>query len=116
MVTIKRVYAPADPADGYRVLVDRLWPRGVSREAAAIEEWLRDLAPSDDLRRWYHQHQTQWPEFRERYRRELADPALAATLDDLRERVAAGPVTLVYSSRLETDNNATVLCELLQEG
>jgi uncharacterized protein YeaO (DUF488 family) len=113
-VRIKRIYDPAEPGDGYRILVDRLWPRGVSRERARIDEWARELAPSDELRRWFGHDPSRFREFRERYRAELRphEDEIAA----LRERAAPGPVTVVYAARDEQHNNAVVVAELLRGG
>jgi uncharacterized protein YeaO (DUF488 family) len=92
---VKRVYDAPDPADGHRVLVDRLWPRGLSRERAALDEWLRDVAPSVALRRWYAHDPVNWPEFRRRYAAELAVPPASEALARLRALAAAGEVTLL---------------------
>jgi uncharacterized protein YeaO (DUF488 family) len=110
-VRIKRVYDPAEPEDGYRVLVDHVWPRGVSRERARLDEWARELAPSDELRRWFGHVPERFGEFRSCYRRELE--ARSSLLAELRARAESGPVTLVYAARDRTHNNAAVLAELL---
>lgn len=115
MIRIKRAYEPADAADGHRVLVDRLWPRGVSREALAVERWARDLAPSDDLRRWFGHDPARWEEFRRRYRLELAAPEREADLDELAAIARTGTLTLVYSARDEEHNQARVLAEVIAE-
>ncbi len=112
-VRIKRIYEPADPDDGYRALVDRLWPRGMSREHAAIDEWLRDLAPSTGLRKWLHSEAGRWPEFARRYRAELR--AQAAGLEALRQRARGGRLTLLYGVRDPRRNHARLLCEMLLE-
>lgn len=113
-VTIKRVYEPATPKDGSRVLVDRLWPRGLSKQKAAIDEWLRDLAPSNELRKWYHAHPSQWAAFRKKYLKELSNPESQEGLRRLYELAhQTKPLTLLYSSRDEVLNNALVLKELL---
>jgi uncharacterized protein YeaO (DUF488 family) len=113
-VAIKRVYEPASRKDGARVLVDRLWPRGLSKAAAGVDEWLRDLAPSDSLRRAFHAQTHTWPAFRGKYLKELALPeseiALLRLYDLARQRKR---LTLLYSSKNETHNNAVVLKELL---
>ncbi|MBX6350597.1 MAG: DUF488 domain-containing protein [Clostridia bacterium] len=114
-VRIKRVYDAASPEDGRRVLVDRLWPRGLSKDAAAVDEWLRDIAPSDELRRWFAHEPDRWPEFRRRYRDELADPRRSEALRRLRELARAGRVTLLFAARDEERNNAAVLAEILRE-
>jgi len=109
---LKRVYDPAEPGDGCRVLVDRLWPRGLSKEKARVDYWLKELAPSDELRRWFGHDPERWAEFRERYQGELA--ANAAGLDELRQLAAREPVTLLYAARDDQHNNAVVLLELLK--
>jgi uncharacterized protein YeaO (DUF488 family) len=116
-VAVKRVYDPASSADGVRVLVDRLWPRGLSKEHAAIKFWLRDLAPSNELRKWFHANPQSWSLFRNRYQRELASPEASAALGKLYDLAATRKnVTLLYASRNEDNNNATVLKELLEGG
>lgn len=110
-VRTKRIYQPALADDGYRVLVDHIWPRGVSRERAALGQWARELAPSDELRRWFDHVPERFEEFRSRYRSELAEHG--QLLQELRER--EGPVTIVYAARDEQHNNAVVVCELLRE-
>lgn len=113
-VAIKRVYEPPSRSDGTRVLVDRLWPRGLSKERAAVDAWLRDLAPSDELRRWYHAETAAWPTFRTKYLKELAQPESVESLQQLYE-LARGKrrLTLLFASKNETRNNASVLKELL---
>ena len=111
---IKRVYAPAEESDGLRVLVDRLWPRGIAKEKARIDLWLKDLAPSDALRRRVHGDPKQWENFVIEYRHELArEPALSAVAN-LHDRARNGPVTLLYAVRNETRNNAVALREWLR--
>ena len=112
-VRLKRIYEPPDPSDGYRVLVDRVWPRGVSKEKAAVAEWAKELAPSTELRKWFGHDPERFREFRTRYRRELdrAAEALAA----LRKRSKRQRVTLVYSAKDEQHNQAVVLREYLTE-
>lgn len=113
-VRVKRVYEPPADADGVRVLVDRLWPRGLRKEAAAVALWLREAAPSGELRRWLHAHPERWEEFRRRYRQELA--SRPEVLDPVRERLARGEVvTLLYASRNARHNNAVALAELVLE-
>lgn len=114
-IAIKRVYEPASPADGVRVLVDRLWPRGLRKDVAAVKFWLRDLAPSTELRQWYHANPEEWSFFRKRYLKELFAPAASAALEKL-YKLAKGKqtLTLLYASRNEERNNATVLKELLE--
>lgn len=113
-VVAKRVYAPADRDDGYRVLVDHVWPRGVSRELARLDEWARELAPSGELRKWFDHVPERFAEFRSRYRDELRSQA--AKLDELRQRAGRGRVTIVYAARDEQHNNAVVVAELLRDG
>jgi uncharacterized protein YeaO (DUF488 family) len=114
-VSLKRVYDLPSPHDGVRVLVDRLWPRGLSKEAAALDGWLKDLAPSDELRKWYHAHPAQWSKFRERYLKELASERANAALQQLYDlSKSQRQLTLLYASRNEDRNNATVLKELLE--
>lgn len=112
-VQIKRAYEAASPEDGGRYLVDRLWPRGVTRDALACVGWLKDLAPSDELRRWFGHDPKRWVEFRRRYRTELRSKSTA--LQPLLEAVSRGPVTLVYSAHDEAHNQAVVLREFLLE-
>jgi len=113
-VRIKRVYEEPASADGARVLVDRLWPRGLGKKDAALNCWLRELAPSNQLRKWYHAHPALWTQFRSRYMKELEAPEASAQLDQLYELAEANrTVTLVYASRNEERNNAAVLRDLL---
>lgn len=112
-VRTKRVYDDPGVDDGARVLVDRLWPRGLSKEDAALDEWLRDIAPSTELRKWYGHDPALLAEFTARYRGELADPAAAAALSSLRERCAGGPVTLLTASKAVDISHAAVLADLL---
>jgi uncharacterized protein YeaO (DUF488 family) len=109
---MKRAYEAAEPGDGYRVLIDRLWPRGVSRERARLDEWARELAPSTELRKWFSHDPERFPEFRDRYRDELRDQA--DEIERLRERATRGPVTLVYGARDEKHNDAVVLAEVVR--
>jgi uncharacterized protein YeaO (DUF488 family) len=111
-VRTKRAYDPAEPDDGYRILIDRLWPRGVSRERARLDEWARDLGPSDDLRKWFNHDPKRFPEFRKRYRQELR--AQTDRIDELRARATRGPVTIVYGARDTEHNNAVVIAELVR--
>jgi uncharacterized protein YeaO (DUF488 family) len=114
-VLIKRVYEDPAKADGTRVLVDRLWPRGVSKERAALDAWLKDLAPSDELRHWYHSRPAEWAEFRRKYLKELSRPEAAEDLEELYEFSRKKKrLTLLYASSNEENNNATVLRDLLE--
>jgi len=108
---IKRAYTPAAPEDGERYLVDRLWPRGVKKEALHLTAWLKEAAPSDALRRWFGHEAERWEEFRRRYLEELKSQQDA--LQPLRDALKRGPVTLVYSAHDEARNQAVVLREFL---
>ena len=112
---IKRIYAPAADDDGFRVLVDRLWPRGVKRESAKIDLWAKDIAPSDGLRREFHGHPERWDKFVAAYREELAEEPAASAARDLLARRKRGTVTLLYAARDEDHNNAVVLKAWLDE-
>ncbi|MBV8914407.1 MAG: DUF488 family protein [Acetobacteraceae bacterium] len=109
-IRIKRAYDPPEPGDGFRVLVDRLWPRGLKRDGAGIDLWLKDAAPSAELRRWFGHDPARWSEFRDRYCQELAsNPALAALLAASRQHKR---VTLLFGARDPARNNAAVLREV----
>ena len=113
-VVLKRVYESVAGNDGTRVLVDRLWPRGVTKANAAIDEWLRDLAPSEELRRWFHSRPQQWEQFRKKYLKELAQPEAQESLLQLYQLVQKRKrLTLLFASKDEMHNNAVVLKELL---
>ena len=111
-VQIKRAYDQVEPDAGYRVLIDHVWPRGVSRERAELDEWARELAPSDELRRWFDHVPERFTEFRARYRAELE--AHRPELDALAARAGQGGVTIVYAARDRDHNNAVVLAELVR--
>ncbi len=111
-ISLKRAYETPSPADGPRVLVERLWPRGLSKEKADVDVWLKEVAPSTELRRWFGHDPAKWEEFRRRYREELRERP--EELQSLRSLVEAGPVTLVYGSRDQEHNAATVLNEMLE--
>jgi uncharacterized protein YeaO (DUF488 family) len=113
MVVTKNAYEPAGSADGYRVLIDRLWPRGLSKEKAKLDAWEKDIAPSAELRKWYGHDPEKWPEFQQRYKEELRAPAAKAVLDALTERARKGRVTLVFASKAGDISNAAVLVALL---
>jgi uncharacterized protein YeaO (DUF488 family) len=114
-VAIKRVYEAVKRTDGVRVLVDRLWPRGLTKAEAAIDEWLRDLAPSNELRQWYHARPGEWQAFRKKYLKELAQPERQEGLRRLYELAHQKKrLTLLFASRNETLNNAVVLKEILE--
>ncbi|EMA54476.1 DUF488 domain-containing protein [Halococcus thailandensis] len=110
-IQTKRIYEEPDPEDGTRVLVDRLWPRGVSKEDAALDRWAKDAAPSDELRNWFDHDPERWDEFKERYRDELSDRDV---VDELRELADGGTVTLLYAATDREHNNAVVLRDVLE--
>ena len=109
MIHLKRAYEPVGPDDGQRILVERLWPRGLRKEQAHLDEWLKDLAPSDSLRRWFHTDPSRWPEFEKRYRRELTADAARAMIGVLRRRARVETLTLIYAAHDEEHNSAVVL-------
>ena len=114
MIRIKRAYAPPEASDGVRILVDRLWPRGVSKDAARIDEWRKDLAPSNVLRKWFGHDPSKWEEFQSRYRTELE---AAEKMDELRilgKRAGKETITLVYAARDEARNNAMAIKKLVE--
>jgi uncharacterized protein YeaO (DUF488 family) len=113
-VRLKRAYQPAARSDGYRLLIDRLWPRGVAKEQARLDEWAKELAPSSELRRWFGHDPARFEEFRRRYRHELV--AQEQKLRELRKRAREGTLTLVYGARDSEHNDAVVLAELLRRG
>ncbi len=114
MIVIKRIYDPAAPEDGKRYLADRLWPRGIGKETARLDGWLKDLAPSPDLRAWFGHDPLRWEEFKRRYREELAAPEAAAQLDRLRAEAGEGRVTLLFAAADRERNNAACLKEVLE--
>lgn len=114
MVRLKRAYEPVRSDDGRRVLVERLWPRGLRKEQAHLDDWLKAVAPSDSLRKWFHHDPDRWSEFEQRYARELASDAARAAFDDLVRRAASETVTLIYSAHDEQHNNAVVLKRLIE--
>lgn len=113
-IRVKRIYAPPELSDGSRILVDRLWPRGVARNEARIDAWIKDIAPSDALRRWYSHDPEKWPVFRARYLTELQQNPAAAGLRD-RAR-GAKIITLLFAAKDAARNNAIVLREFLESG
>lgn len=114
-VALKRVYDTPAEFDGFRILVDRLWPRGLSKQAARVDEWLRAIAPSNELRQWYHARPSQWPAFKKKYIQELNDPATMVVLERLYSLVRShARVTLLFGSRNLEHNNAVVLKQLLE--
>ena len=112
---IKRVYEPAAEDDGLRVLVDRLWPRGIAKEKARIDLWLKEIAPSETLRRRFHGDPTKWQEFVAAYDGELKQEPASTAAASLRERLRSQPVTLLYAARDETHNNAVALKGWLEQ-
>ncbi len=114
MFKLKRIYELAELQDGYRVLVDRIWPRGVSKEKARIDLWMKEIAPSDALRKWFGHNPVRWPEFQKRYREHLREKT--ELIEQLRKSEKNyGTVTLIYSARDGRRNQAVVLCSFLQE-
>jgi len=111
---VKRIYEPPEPSDGRRILVDRLWPRGISRGSAKLDEWMKEVAPSTELRKWFHGGSPDWQEFKRRYIQELQGKG--ELLDRLRTYSAEGAVTLLYAVRDEKNNHAVVLKEHLEGG
>ncbi len=114
-VRLRRVYDEAGPDEGYRVLVDRVWPRGIRRESLGLDEWARDLGPSNELRRWFGHDPARWDEFQRRYRDELASPEQRQLLEALAARAAAGTVTLLFGARDPERNQAQVIAAVLRE-
>ncbi|MFA3873539.1 DUF488 domain-containing protein [Streptomyces sp. MMCC 100] len=115
-VRVRRVYDPPEPDDGVRVLVDRLWPRGMAKDAAHVDEWPKGLTPSTELRRWYHAGEGSYEEFARRYEAELADPEATELLDHVRELADEGDVTLLTASKSPGESHAAVLLRLLDQG
>ena len=111
MVKIKRVYEAETPEDGKRVLIDRLWPRGVKKKALRVDEWQKEIAPSDELRRWFAHDPAKWAEFKERYYRELSQKA--PLVQALSRQARQGDLTLLYAAKDEEHNNAVALQELI---
>jgi uncharacterized protein YeaO (DUF488 family) len=114
MISTKRAYEPAERSDGYRVLIDRLWPRGVSKARARLDAWEKDIAPSRELREWYGHDPARWSEFRKRYRSELRAAKAKSVLTALARRAKRGRVTLVYGSRAAQISDVAVLERLLE--
>jgi uncharacterized protein YeaO (DUF488 family) len=115
-VALKRVYAPVSPDDGRRVLVERLWPRGLRKAEAGVDLWLKEIAPSHALRRWFHEApEARWPVFQDRYREELRATPASAALVELHRLAQAEPVTLLFAARDQARNSAVVLKAVLEE-
>ena len=106
-IQIKRVYEKPDPKDGFRILVDRLWPRGLTKEKAAVDLWLKDIAPSTELRKWFGHDPEKWKEFQKKYLKELKENKEA--VDTLKEHLKKGTVTLLYAAKDEAHNEAEML-------
>ncbi|MER7494682.1 hypothetical protein OQI_16575 [Streptomyces pharetrae CZA14] len=113
-VRVRRIHEPPDPDDGLRVLVDRLWPRGLAKDAARVDEWPKDLTPSTGLRRWYHAGEGSYEEFARRYEAELAAPEAKEPLERARAWVREGPVTLLTAVKSPERSHAAVLARLLE--
>ncbi len=112
MIRIKRIYDPIDGNDGYRILVDRLWPRGVSKESAKLDLWMRDIAPSDELRKWFHHDSLKWDEFQVEYKKELIlNKELLFKLKSIEREYNC--ITLLYSAKDREHNQANVIAEIL---
>lgn len=111
-IQIKRIYEPAESSDGFRVLVDRIWPRGVSKEEAKLNLWAKDIAPTTELREDFHHDEESWADFQKDYKKELAgNPAVATLVDELKDKKT---ITLLFGSKDTEHNNAVVLAELLK--
>ena len=113
MVKIKRAYDKISPDDGKRILVDRLWPRGIKKDEAKIDEWIKEIAPSNELRKWFAHDPSKWQEFKKRYREELKDQSNLIKI--LKHRAKKGNITLIFSARDTEHNNAVVLSELISK-
>jgi uncharacterized protein YeaO (DUF488 family) len=113
-IAVKRAYEPASAKDGYRVLVDGLWPRGVTKAQLEIDAWMREIAPSVALRKWYGHDPDKWEEFRNKYRQELSKPPRKALLDELIDRARKGQVTVVFGARDAERSNAAVIAEMIR--
>ena len=112
-IHVKRIYEPVAASDGYRILVDRLWPRGIKKEKADIDQWLKEIAPSTELRKWIHADPSRWSDFRKKYQAELKkSPAMDELLSLIRKHKS---VTLLYAAKDEEQNHALVLQEFIQE-
>jgi uncharacterized protein YeaO (DUF488 family) len=113
-VRTKRIYEEAEPGDGYRILIDHVWPRDISRERAPLDEWAQELAPSDELRNWFDRFPAHYETFAFRYGDELS--AKSTRLEELRRRASTGPLTILYAAPDQAHNNAVILAKLLREG
>ncbi|UVI36115.1 DUF488 domain-containing protein [Brevibacterium spongiae] len=115
-VQVRRIYDEAHKSDGTRVLVDRVWPRGVSKDKAELDEWVKDVAPSTELRKWYSHDPEKFDEFADRFRKELDDDDAAAGLDELRDFAKKGTLTLLTAAKRDDISQATVLADILNGG
>ncbi|WP_167193048.1 DUF488 domain-containing protein [Brevibacterium pigmentatum] len=115
-VRVRRIYNDAQKSDGTRILVDRVWPRGVSKDKAQLDEWVKDVAPSTELRKWYSHDPEKFDEFARRFREELQSDDAAQALDELRELAQKGTLTLLTASKRDDISQATVLAEILNDG
>ena len=113
-VHTKRIYEQAEPGDGYRILIDRVWPAGISKERALLDEWARELAPSHELRKLFERFPVHYETFAFRYRHELSTKS--SRLEEIRRRASTGPLTIVYAAPDQAHNSAVVLAELLRDG
>lgn len=111
-LAMKRVYLEPGHADGFRILVDRLWPRGLSKQRAKVDLWLKEIAPSTELRKWFHHDPAKWTEFQKRYKQELKSQGDQLNL--VKEKIHQGPVTLLYAAKDEAHNEAVVLLSMLR--
>ncbi len=114
-IMVKRVYEPPLRSDGKRILVDRVWPRGLSKESAHLDDWMREIAPSDSLRKWFNHRADRWTEFQKRYQEELKDPSRAEMVDRIRKLGRRHVVTLVYGARDAEHNQAVALLNYLKK-
>jgi len=114
MIHLRRVYDPPQPSDGECYLVERLWPRGMKKEEVRIAAWLKDVAPSAELRKWYSHDVERWPEFQRRYRAELQDEIHRPLVDELRRKARSHAITLVYAAKDEQHNSALILKQVLE--
>jgi uncharacterized protein YeaO (DUF488 family) len=114
-ISVKRAYDPAAPGDGYRVLVDRLWPRGIRKQSLPLDEWNKDVAPSTELRQWFGHDPERWAEFQKRYRRELSDAQHQTAMHSLLKAAGHGSLTLIYAAKDLQHNHALVLQAALRD-
>jgi len=115
MLKIKRAYEPAETADGRRILIDRLWPRGISKSKARIDLWLKDIAPSTELRQWFAHDPQKWEVFKKKYREELSDPEKSRMIEDIARQARHNTVTLIYGARDTEHNDAKVLQAMIEK-